>query len=242
MTETALAANKLRRAYDGGNSPRASRINRSGLPKGTAAPHFLLPSLDGTEVSHTVLLNGPTLLVFSDPECVPCNELAPKLEHLHRRRSDLQVLMISRRDLELTRKKVAELGITFQVCVQRNWEVSLKYGTFATPSGYLIDKRGIISSGVAIGAESILALIDGSTQMRERVEERVATLKREYDVGQLQLLDQERRLTSLRETMLRIGGAMQVLQELLSPDPGLQIRRGGTPVGDLAEVATKSEP
>jgi len=52
--------------------------------------------------------------------------------------------------------------------------------------------------------------------MRQRLEERFATLKGEYDKGQVRIRELEAELTSLRETMLRISGAMLVLQELLA--------------------------
>jgi hypothetical protein len=85
----------------------------------------------------------------------------PELERLHRLATDLQVLMVSRRDPEANRRKVAELGLTFPVVLQKSWEISLRYGIFATPVGYLIDEQGVIAAGVAKGVEPILALADG---------------------------------------------------------------------------------
>jgi peroxiredoxin len=103
-----------------------SRINRSGLKAGTPAPEFRLPKLDGTgEVSLEEYRGRPLLLVFSDPECGPCDKLAPELERQHRERPELPVLMVGRRDPELNRKKVSELGLTFPVALQRSWEISM---------------------------------------------------------------------------------------------------------------------
>lgn len=51
------------------------------------------------------------------------------------------------------------------------------------------------------------------------VQARLAELKREYQLGEAQLRDITRRETALRETMLRITGAIQVLEELLSTSP-----------------------
>jgi hypothetical protein len=100
------------------------------------------------------------LLVFSDPDCGPCDELAPRLQQLHRERPDLQVVVISRRDLEATRAKATALGLSFPIVMQKHWEISLLYGMFATPIGYLIDERGVIARDVAVGVEPILALAD----------------------------------------------------------------------------------
>jgi peroxiredoxin len=136
-----------------------SRINRSGLKVGTPAPAFHLPKLDGTgELSLEAYRGRPLLLVFSDPECEPCDQLAPKLERLHRERPELPVLMIGRRDPGLNRQKVSKLGLTFPVVLQRSWEISMLYGLFSTPVAYLIDERGIIAADAAKGVQAIMDL------------------------------------------------------------------------------------
>jgi peroxiredoxin len=104
------------------------------------------------------------LLVFSDPDCGPCDELAPRLQELHLTRPDLQVLVISRRDADATRAKADALGLTYPIVMQKQWEISLKYGMFATPVGYLIDGQGVLLSDVAVGVEPILALADESAR------------------------------------------------------------------------------
>jgi hypothetical protein len=52
--------------------------------------------------------------------------------------------------------------------------------------------------------------------MREQLQSRLIILKREFEVGQAQIQDLERQTTHLRETLLRISGAIQVLEELLA--------------------------
>ena len=135
-----------------------SRLNRNGLKAGASAPDFLLPRIDGGELSLVDFRGGRVLLVFSDPDCGPCDELAPRLQEIHLQRPDLAVLVVSRRDLEANRAKAAKLGLTFPIVLQRQWEISLKYAKFATPIGYLIDERGIIASDVAVGVGPVLAL------------------------------------------------------------------------------------
>jgi peroxiredoxin len=135
-----------------------SRLNREGLKAGTPAPEFRLPRIDEGELSLSELRGRSCLLVFSDPNCGPCDELAPHLEELHRERGDLQLLMVSRCDADATRAKAASLGLTFPIVMQKKWEISLKYGMFATPIGYLIDEQGIILRDVAVGVGPILAL------------------------------------------------------------------------------------
>jgi hypothetical protein len=68
--------------------------------------------------------------------------------------------MISRRDLEATQAKATKLGLSFPIVMQKQWEVSLLYGKFATPIAYLIDEEGVLLSDVAVGVEPILALAE----------------------------------------------------------------------------------
>lgn len=141
------------------NNPLAkSRIARDGLAQGTLAPDFRLPRLDGGELSLEQYRGRKVLLVFSDPECGPCNLLAPQLESLARRTPDIQVIMVSRGDREANRRKVTEHGLTFPVVLQKRWEISRLYAMFATPIAYLIDEQGVIASNVAVGAHPILNL------------------------------------------------------------------------------------
>ena len=52
--------------------------------------------------------------------------------------------------------------------------------------------------------------------MREQLKERLKQLEAEFEAGQKMLSDLEARHASVRETILRIGGAIQVLQEELA--------------------------
>ena len=135
-----------------------SRLNRNGLQAGVPAPDFRLPRIDEGELALTDFRGVRVLLVFSDPDCGPCDELAPQLQAIHLQRPELQVLVVSRRDVEANRAKAARLGLSFPIVLQKQWEVSLQYAMFATPIGYLIDEQGILASDVAVGVGPILAL------------------------------------------------------------------------------------
>jgi len=52
--------------------------------------------------------------------------------------------------------------------------------------------------------------------MREQLERRVSELKAEQQKGQQMLAELEGREAELRQTLLRITGAIQVLEELLA--------------------------
>ena len=50
--------------------------------------------------------------------------------------------------------------------------------------------------------------------MNHQIQNRIDTLRKEMEVGQQRMQDLERQLAQLRDTMLRISGAIQVLEEL----------------------------
>jgi predicted nuclease with TOPRIM domain len=50
---------------------------------------------------------------------------------------------------------------------------------------------------------------------QEQVQDRLASLKKEFETGQARLRQLEAEQSYLRETMLRISGAIQVLQEIM---------------------------
>lgn len=56
--------------------------------------------------------------------------------------------------------------------------------------------------------------------MREQLRSRLEELKREFDLGQEKLRELESQETQLRQTLLRISGAIQVLEEELSKEAG----------------------
>jgi peroxiredoxin len=139
-----------------------SRIMRDGLPAGTPAPEFTLPSVAGESVSLSDFHGAPVLLVFSDPDCGPCDELAPQLARLdgeaNGARRSLALLMVGRGDVEANRAKAAQHGIRFPVVVQQGWRLSKRYGIFATPVAFLIDAHGVVAADVAVGVDAILSL------------------------------------------------------------------------------------
>ncbi len=50
--------------------------------------------------------------------------------------------------------------------------------------------------------------------MEEQINARLAELKRDFEMGEARLRDMEIQQAQLRETLLRISGAIQVLEEV----------------------------
>ena len=158
-----------------------SRIARTGLTQGTRAPNFRLPHIEHGELSLDQYIGRKVLLVFSSPDCGPCNLLAPALENLARRTPDIQVIMVSRGDREANQLKAKEHGLTFPIVLQRHWEISRSYAMFATPIAYFIDEQGIIVANVAIGPVPILNLLVSSAILSLLDARRVFPLKAQGD-------------------------------------------------------------
>lgn len=63
--------------------------------------------------------------------------------------------------------------------------------------------------------------------MRDQLEKRLSELKKEFEEGQKMLSELESRRENLRQSLLRISGAIQVLEEELAkevqqPEPPIQ--------------------
>jgi predicted nuclease with TOPRIM domain len=56
--------------------------------------------------------------------------------------------------------------------------------------------------------------------LREQLQSRLDELKREFETGQSRLREMESAQLNLRETLLRISGAIQVLEETLAAQSG----------------------
>jgi peroxiredoxin len=137
-----------------------SRIERNGLKKGAVAPTFSLPDLRGQIVTLDQFREQIVLLVFTDPQCGPCDQLAPQLARLHRKQGNkgLAIVMVGRGQAAQNTGKVMQHGIEFPVLLQERWKLSREYGIFDTPVAFLIDPNGIILRDVAKGPDEIMTL------------------------------------------------------------------------------------
>ena len=142
-------------------SLRDSKIERNGLKPGTQAPPFRLPDVRGGTLSLEDYLGRPVVLVFTDPQCGPCETVAVQLAALQSdlQRGNLSILMISRGDDAETTRKIEQHGIIFPTGLQPGWTVSRQYGIFLTPVAFAIDPDGVIAQPVAKGPAEILALV-----------------------------------------------------------------------------------
>jgi peroxiredoxin len=166
-----------------GSKPlRSSRIERNGLKPGSLAPDFTTPDLYGRSISLQQYRGRRLVLVFSDPHCGPCNQLAPSLARLYRRRGAIttELVVISRGEIEENRQKAETYGFEFPVIIQDRWKLSRKYGIFGTPVAFLIGEDGLTKREVAVGFEAIRMLLreEFASNRIERFKETVEDISR----------------------------------------------------------------
>lgn len=141
--------------------PAVQAAPAAGLPVGTVAPTFKLEGLHGEVLTlDAVRSNGlPTMLLFTDPTCGPCNALLPEVGRWQRDNAGkLNIAVITSGTADENKAKSAEHGIS-NVLLQQNRSVSNEYKAHGTPSAVLIDRTGRIASPVSGGGESIRQLL-----------------------------------------------------------------------------------
>jgi methylamine dehydrogenase accessory protein MauD len=139
-----------------------TRVGRSGLKPGKAAPEFTLPNATGGEVKLRDFAGRKVLLVFAQSGCGPCHRVMPDLNRLQAA-GEVQVLVVNNGELEETRAWAAGSRARFPVAVQEHYSLSRRYEVFATPYAFLIDERGVIAGrGIVNNRQHIGYILDGA--------------------------------------------------------------------------------
>jgi methylamine dehydrogenase accessory protein MauD len=142
-------------------APSANGVSASGLAVGTQAPPFSLSGLYGETLTLEALLSAdkPVMLIFTDPNCGPCNALLPEIGRWQEEYAEkLTVALISRGEPEENRTKTSEHGVQ-HVLLQEDWEMAEAYQVKGTPSALLIMPDGKVGSSVASRVEAMRSLI-----------------------------------------------------------------------------------
>jgi uncharacterized membrane protein YphA (DoxX/SURF4 family)/peroxiredoxin len=160
-------------------SAMSSPSQSLGLPVGSPAPAFILHRLDNESISLEALRaeSKPVLLLFTDPNCGPCNALMPTAALWQRQyASTLRTVVISYGSLETNRTKQQEYGLT-EVLLQKDREVATLYQAYGTPSAVLVRPDGTIGSALAPGADAITTLVSAVAGTIPTPDKRVPTVK-----------------------------------------------------------------
>jgi peroxiredoxin len=134
-----------------------------GLPAGAPAPEFELPDLAGQRHALASFRGRKTLLIFFNPGCGFCSQMAPELARLPVDGAGGRPVpvVITTGDLERNRQLVDGHAISCRVLVDAQRDTAARYAADGTPTGYLVDEAGRIASPLAVGAQALLDLADG---------------------------------------------------------------------------------
>lgn len=151
---------ELEQRLDASGAPPAPRPHH-GLPLGAPAPAFSLEGLYGERVTLASLTAAdvPVLLVFTDPDCGPCNTLVPRISGWQREHAGrLAIAVLTRGSTDQNLAKAQEHGIV-NVGLDAGLDVYNAYAINGTPGAVLIDSHAQIASAAVAGVEAIADLV-----------------------------------------------------------------------------------
>ena len=153
-------------AVPGSTAPANPAAAPLGLPVGTPAPAFSLPDLDGTPVSLATLRAGglPQLLLFTDPNCGPCNEVMRNVSRWEQACAGrMEITVLSRGSREANLAKRDEHALT-SVLIQSNRDLGDAYQVKGTPAAVLVAADGTIGAPTAGGLDAVRGLVSRLAQ------------------------------------------------------------------------------
>lgn len=112
---------------------------------GRAAPNFVIPGLDGGEISLADLRGKPVLINFWASWCQPCRGEAPDLQQLHDENPGIVVLGINLQETTSDADRFRdEFGLTFPLGMDLDGEIAQAYRATGIPVTILVDSDGVI--------------------------------------------------------------------------------------------------
>lgn len=155
-----------------GTTPEPAYALNQNMPRiGNPLPSIDLPLLGGGRLTNDDLFGQETLLVFFDPLCEPCLDLLPDLARIHTNPALPDVILITRRDGELTRNLQATADMPYPIARQDHWDLSRRFGVLAVPAAWLVYRDGCLAANPAVGQQAVRQMIasipaaDGSHRM-----------------------------------------------------------------------------
>jgi peroxiredoxin len=115
---------------------------------GEAAPKFRLRDLFGNIVSLESYRGTVVMLNFWATWCGPCRVEMPAMETLYRTfaRRDFEILAVSTdpQGAAVTRPFRQEMGLSFPILHDADYQVGLVYGARSLPMTFIVDRQGIL--------------------------------------------------------------------------------------------------
>ncbi len=123
---------------------------RAPAERGSVAPDFALPGLNGAPIRLSDQQGKVILLNIWATWCPPCRAEMPSMEKLYQAYRDrgLVILAVSedRTGPETVASFVRELALTFPILLDPAGELVGQYGVRGLPTSYLLDRRGRVVS------------------------------------------------------------------------------------------------
>ncbi|RPF55899.1 TlpA disulfide reductase family protein [Aquisalibacillus elongatus] len=118
-----------------------------GLEVGSQAPDFELKTLEGETVKLSDYRGKRVMLNFWATWCPPCRAEMPDMQKFYEEK-DVEILAVNlystEDSMEDVEEFVDEFGLTFQIPIDEDDDVSIEYQIMAYPTSYFVDSQGII--------------------------------------------------------------------------------------------------
>lgn len=153
-------------------SPARRLAMTQGLDVGAVPPPFQLPDQNGRGLAFPN--GGPerTVLIFTDPDCPPCNSLSAEMNVF--KRESTRVLMVSGDDAIENALFAQEHSLNFPVLTQEaGLTTSSLYKVSTTPFVFVIGDGRVLAKGITSTRGGVESLVD-STLKRTRTTRKVA--------------------------------------------------------------------
>jgi peroxiredoxin len=125
-----------------------------GINKGNIAPEFELKTLDGESVKLSDFRGKKVIVNMWATWCPPCKAEMPDMQKFYDKNKDEDVAILavnmttSEKSVDDVSKFLDEYGITFPVVLDADNKVAMTYQSFALPTSYIIDSKGIVQQKV----------------------------------------------------------------------------------------------
>ncbi len=134
-------------ASSGTETPTA-RVERVALNLGDRAPGFRLRNGSGDPVTLDQYRGVVVMVNFWATWCGPCRVEMPAMETLYKMfpRHDFEILAVSTdaQGTAVTKPFRQELGLTFPILHDSDFQIGLAYGARTLPMTFLIDRQGLL--------------------------------------------------------------------------------------------------
>ena len=138
--------------------PPAAREGDNPLKRNDLLPPFSAERPHLSPLTQRDLTGRRTLVFMFDPYCAPCRELLSDFARVHNDPRQPDVVMISRRDPAATSALAAELGLTYPIAFQGNWEISRAIGARVFPAAFIVSESLTLETDIVVGLQSITDL------------------------------------------------------------------------------------